>query len=172
MPGEHTEIGDVISQCLQSVDPASTQLLHSSNLEGNHDQEVDPVDVFLDNITCPVEQPLLPLPTSVLESQQAELDIESEPAQRKSSRLAEKAKARVGKTTMKVAQDLLSKKLGELQSDDFSVNETNLESFSQHLDRPITEAEIEALQILVDHGTKMEKKVVNNKGVPKKMVVA
>ena len=89
--------------------------------------------------------------------------------QRKSSRLANKAKSRVGKDTLTVAHDLLIKKLGDLTPRQDDANEVNIESFSQHLDNPLNKAEMDTIQDLIEHGAKLEKKTGKNKVAAKKM---
>ena len=88
------------------------------------------------------------------------------------SRLANKAKSRVGKDTLTIAQDLLIKKLGDLPPRQDDANEVNIESFSQHLGNPINKAEMDAIQELIEHGAKLEKKTGKNKVAAKKMRAA
>lgn len=128
------------------------------------------MDTFLESITSQLDQPLLPQPMP--QPELLDEDLIQEHTQRKSTRLAKKASSRVGKDTMKLAQDLLSKKLGELTPESTSNREANFESFSQHLDKPLNNTEMEALQDLVDHGIKLEKKAGKNKSVTKKMAMA
>lgn len=114
----------------------------------------EPVDVFLQSISNPIDQPLLPEPQPVAivprHSMEEHLDT-----QRRSVCLAQKAQSRVGKHTLTIAQDLHTKKLGELAEPATATNKPNFESFSQHLDHPLNKTEMEAIQDLVDHGTKM-----------------
>jgi len=66
---------------------------------------IDPMDAFLHSGTNHIEQPLLPDPVQVEASQIELLEDIAMPefTQRKSSRLANKAKSRVGKDTLMVA---------------------------------------------------------------------
>jgi len=75
------------------------------------------MDEFSDNITHHLEQPLLPTPSIIFEPEQLDMATDTDYTQRKSSRLADKAKTRAGKDSMKLAQELLSKKLGELTTE-------------------------------------------------------
>jgi len=132
------------------------------------------MDAFLHSGTNHIEQPLLPDPVQV-EASQIELleDVAmAEFTQRKSSRLANKAKSRVGKDILMVAQDLLIKKLGDLPPRQDDANEVNIESFSQHLDNPLNKAGMDAIQELIEHGAKLEKKTGKNKVAAKNMRAA
>jgi hypothetical protein len=136
---------------------------------------LDPVDVFLQSISNPADQPLLPEPQPVDNViPNDEEHIPPTDTQRKSTRLAKKAQTRVGKHTMEIAQELLTKKLGHLSQSTPSSSKINFESFSQHLDNPLNMTEMEAIQDLVEHGTKMEGKAGSTKlkGAARKMVAA
>lgn len=75
----------------------------------------------------------------------------------------------MGKDTLTVAQDLLIKKLGELTPQQDDANVVNIESFSQHLDKPINKVEMDAIQELIEHGSKLEKRAGKNKVAARKM---
>jgi hypothetical protein len=129
------------------------------DIQESANASADPVDVFLQSISNPPDQPLLPnpaLPTDL----NIEDDLDVNDTQRRSTRLANKMQARVGKDTMQLAQELLCKKLGELPVSP-SCNEPNeptVATFSQHLDNPINKITMDALQGLVEHGSMMIKK--------------
>lgn len=53
-----------------------------------------------------------------------------------------------------------------------NAGEANLDSFSQHFDQPINRDEMEALQVLVEHETKLEKQAGSNKGAVRRMGMA
>lgn len=133
-------------------------------------QRPDPLEVFLNSITAPLEPSILPEPEPIryTELESIDEDITIDHNQRKSSRLANKAKSRIGKNTILIAQELLIKKLGELTPQKSISDELNLENFSQHLDYPLNKTEMEALQDLVEHGTKLEKKAGKSKVVAAK----
>lgn len=78
--------------------------------------------------------------------------------QRKSSRLANKDKSKIGKGTIQVAQELLIKKLGDLSPKLEPSAADQFEQFAQHFDRPLTKANMEALEALVEHGQQLKKK--------------
>jgi len=102
-----------------SVEAVQTPQVTSSNQEQNpteNDDNIDPMETFLNSITTPLEQPLLPNPEPILYPDQGEADEEivTDQNQRKNTCLANKAKSRVGKNVTELAQELLAKKLGEL----------------------------------------------------------
>jgi len=121
-----------------------------------------PVDLFLTSISIEVDLPLLPDPATLNNPQpQPKFKshrVASSVTKRKSVCLTAKAQSRIGKDTIQIAQDLLVKKLGELSPDNQAANIPNIESFSQHLDQPLTKNNMEALQVLVEHGAKKMKK--------------
>jgi len=137
-----------------------------------------PVDLFLASISTEVDQPLLPDPATLNNPQpQPKFKshrVASSVTKRKSVRLTAKAQSRIGKDTIQIAQDLLVKKLGELSPDNQAANIPNIESLSQHLDQPLTKNNMEALQVLVEHGAKKMKKGSNprNQGPATRMEVA
>ncbi|CAD6339926.1 unnamed protein product [Miscanthus lutarioriparius] len=102
--------------------------LRSADIQGS-----DPMDEFSENITHHLEQPLLPTPSIVFEPEQLDMATDIDYTQRKGSRLADKAKTIVGKDSMKLAQELLSKKLGELTTEQPSSNEANFDIFHSTL---------------------------------------
>jgi hypothetical protein len=78
--------------------------------------------------------------------------------QHKSSRLANKDKSKIGIGIIQVAQELLVKKLGDLSPKLEPSAADQFEQFAQHLDRPLTKANMEALEALVEHGQQLKKK--------------
>lgn len=134
------------------------------------------MESFINSIAQPLEQPLLPNPV------QDNIQVEGgefehlEATERRSTRLADKAKSRVGKDTMQIAQDLLMKKFGELDAQQDEGSESNCgicENFSQHLPKPLTKPAMEVIGVLIEHGAKLEKKAaVKNKRAASKMAVA
>jgi len=73
-------------------------------------------------------------------------------SQRKSCKLAEKAKRTPGKNSMQLAQDVGAKKLGDpspSSTDASSSGEFN--RLAQYLDRPLTKQSMEALTALIEH---------------------
>jgi hypothetical protein len=126
------------------------------------------METFLNSITTPLEQPLLPNPEPILYPDQGEADEEiiTDQNQRKNTCLANKAKSRVGKNATELAQELLAKKLGGLtpQKASLTVSDPdNFENFSQHLAQPLNKVEMEAILDLAEHGTKLSKKAGRNK---------
>jgi hypothetical protein len=78
--------------------------------------------------------------------------------QRKSLRLADKAKANAGLGSIQLAQQLLVKKLGDLVSGSSQKSDDTFESLVQCLPRPFDKATMEALQVLVEEGNKAKNK--------------
>jgi hypothetical protein len=91
-----------------SVEAVQTPQVTSSNQEQNpteNDDNIDPMETFLNSITTPLEQPLLPNPEPILYPDQGEADEEivTDQNQRKNTCLANKAKSRVGKNVTELA---------------------------------------------------------------------
>jgi hypothetical protein len=80
--------------------------------------------------------------------------------------LAKKTETNVGKDAIQIAQELLVKKL----STDKAVpqqTENDIDLYAQHFERPINKPKMEALQHLIEHGTKKLNKTGNQPaGVP------
>lgn len=105
------------------------------------------IDVFLQAISKPMDQPLLPepQPAVIVDIPNAENHIALVDIQRKSTRQAKKVQSRVRKDALQIAQDLLTKKLGDLSHSTPPSSKANFESFSQHLDHPLNKTKMEAL---------------------------
>jgi hypothetical protein len=123
---------------------------------------VDDLALFLDFVSGTPSAPLLhtpprvnPIPTSN-DSASTTNGIVSQ--QRKSTRLADKAKTNPTKGTIQLAQQVLMNKLGELVPDLHQKNITTFESMAQHLPRPFTKNMMETLKTLVEEGNKSRKK--------------
>jgi len=83
------------------------------------------------------------------------------PNQRRSSRLAKKAKSRTGKWSIQIAEDLLVKKLNALSPCKYLTELDVVEQLAQHFDRPLTKGKAEAIDVLANHakqGTKKKKR--------------
>jgi hypothetical protein len=78
--------------------------------------------------------------------------------QRKSARLADKAKNNVGLGNLQLAQQVLVKKLGELIPDSQNKSNCNFDSLVQQLPRPFNKTTMEALQVLLEEGNKAKSK--------------
>jgi hypothetical protein len=172
---------------LEVIDPVNSEdagaetLCHTDNAT-NAESQFDStnsntaLDQFLISITTPLPQPLLAshptqkehhtppevetppcrassLPDTTMDQTQ---NLHSE--QRKSSRLADKAKETQGKRYVQLAQEVLAKKLGNL-SPPTKISESDLfNSYAQHLEQPLTKQNMEALTVLVGHGIHPKKK--------------
>jgi hypothetical protein len=74
--------------------------------------------------------------------------------QRKSARLADKAKNNVGLGSLQLAQQVLVKKLGELIPDSQNNSNCNFDSFVKQLPRPFNKTTMEAMQVLLEEATR------------------
>lgn len=87
--------------------------------------------------------------------------IQSRP-QRKSNGLVEKAKSKVGKWAIQVAEEELVKKLGALSPKSESSNTDLFEQFAQHFDQPLTKVRMEAIQVLLRTESNRKRKRLQN----------
>lgn len=142
----------------------TTETTHNSNSESELATSAgDEMEAFLQSVSHPIPSPLLqPLPTPLPALQSAHNPPPCS-SQRKSIRLAMKAAANPGKDTMQLAQDLLIKKLGEsaTDNDEHEKSDPGFEFYAQHFERPLEMPKMEALQYLIENGTKKQKKHVN-----------
>ena len=125
-------------------------------------QQLAPIDAFLESISKPLPQPLL----TQRPRQNLIKNGASPPIKRQSSRLAQKAIANSGKGTIEIAQDLLIKKLGDLAgTDNTGANKPPLpdkfDLYAQHFARPIEKTMMDAIQDLIEHGALIQKKSGN-----------
>jgi hypothetical protein len=151
----------------QGTEP-TIQLLHattpcqntSASQPTSEQEEGDDLQRFIDFVSGPASAPILHTPPNV--NQQTDPPIQ--PArtpntqQRKSLRLADKAKANVGLGSIQLAQQLLVKKLGDLVPGSSQKSDDTFESLVQRLPRPFDKATMEALQVLVEEGNKAKNK--------------
>lgn len=129
-----------------------------------------PIDNFLESISKPLPQPLLeggfntPL-AHIGSTSNKSWHISSPPGsgKRKSIRLAKKAAANPGKDSMQFAHDLLIKKLGDLSGDDNSQNAPDNDFYMQHFAKPVDKSTMEAITMLIEQGTKKQKKGASQK---------
>jgi hypothetical protein len=90
---------------------------------------------------------------------------------RQSTRLAQKALANAGKGTIEIAQELLVRKLGDLvgtasdannntanAASDANNNTADADFYMQHVARPVEKKTMEAIQVLIEHGAKVQEK--------------
>jgi hypothetical protein len=132
------------------------------------------IDGFLASISKFVPTPLipqLPVPTLEEERNDHEMGNTSESPQtpppprpsfftpqRKSIRLAKKSKTTQGKGAIQVAEELLIKKLGDLSPSATKEEADQFEFFAQHLERPLTKANMDAITVLIEVGQQKNKK--------------
>lgn len=174
-----TVLGQQANYTVNTVDimvPDGTQLQteNDSTQEQtiNNDPLAAPIDNFIESISVPILQPLLqrdnPSPGSHLASTSNIVRHNSPPpssAQRKSTRLAQKAVTNMGKNAIKIAQDLLISKLGDLSgeenrqiSEENNQNSADLDFYTQHFEKPIDKTKMEAFKVLIEEDAKKEKK--------------
>lgn len=113
-----------------------------------------PIDVFTESISRPISQPLLDECTMTPKPQQNSTHVHVSPPpssnKRHSTRLAQKAAVNLGKDAIRVAQDLLVKKLGELSGEEKQPVSDDFEHYAQHFARPIEKIKMEAIQGLIE----------------------
>ena len=139
------------------------------------------LDEFLVAISQDPEIPIMQSPPCLNQNNWDQVQqeiIESTPnravtSQRQSSRLAAKAKTRVGpaKGVLELAQELLASKFNEFPSDDKETNSCIFEQIASQFTRPINKGKMEAIMTLVDQvnaegNCKARKKKKNSKVVP------
>jgi len=127
------------------------------------------IDSFIESISRPIMEPLLEVGT-MTPLTQITRPTEKYPhntappssSKRQSIRLAKKAAANSGKDAIQVAQDLLIKKLGELSGADSPIdntqNSSDFDLYAQHFGNPIEKSKMEAIQVLIEQGAKMQNK--------------
>lgn len=152
-----------INSRLDESEPVMQDLLGGADLEHNtnDDQQLERLDVFLNSISTSISQPLLtPKPQQTWFNQRSSPPLSTN--KRQSSRLAQKAIANSGKGSMEIAHDLLVKKLGNLAGiDNTSIVKHPCDDFDlyvQHFARPVEKTTMDAIQDLIEHGAKIQKK--------------
>jgi hypothetical protein len=132
-------------------------------------QSQEPIDIFLNSITRPLPQPLLaPRPQQTIVQ---EAHTPQSMNKHQSTRLAQKALANAGKGTIEIAQELLVRKLGDLAgtasdannntadaASDANNNTADADFYMQHVARPVEKKTMEAIQVLIEHGAKVQEK--------------
>ena len=78
--------------------------------------------------------------------------------QRKSIRLAKKSKTTQGKGAIQVAEELLLKKIGDLSPPTTQEELDQFDFYAQHLERPLTKANMDAIKVLIEVGQQKNKK--------------
>jgi len=82
------------------------------------------------------------------------ISTETPTAQRKSTRLADKAKLNPVKGSLNLAQRVLINKLGELSPNLKQKAKVDFNSVVQHFQQPVTKKTMDALTVLVEQGNK------------------
>jgi hypothetical protein len=122
---------------------------------GREHEQVDDMTSFLNFIAHIPAAPILSTPPRVNPIQQESHKNAQTPSQRKSSRLAEKAKLQLRKNSIQLAQSILISKLGELSpkaADGAGISD--FDTLAQHLPKPLTSMKMDAIQTLVEQGNK------------------
>lgn len=161
---------------LNPLENVSTGAQPNGNSVSNDDTVTNvgkDVDAFLDSILLSTPTPIFSTPPRLdlladnhnpqvvvqLETLASNaLSLNSAPTQRKSTRLAKKACSSIGKNPIKVAQDLLIKKLGALTPTKDASTSNRFDFFAQHFEKPISKGKMEAIKFLVEQGNAQKKK--------------
>ncbi|CAO2040981.1 unnamed protein product [Urochloa humidicola] len=128
----------------------------------------DDINEFINFISRTPPAPILHTPPRVNPIPQSENFAEPTTTQRKSTRLADKAKLHPGKDSIQLAQQVLISKLGELSPEPKEQADTNTDfnKLAQHLPQPLTAGTMNAIQTLVEHGNQPRNKKRSKKIAP------
>ena len=121
---------------------------------------IDDLASFIDFISCTPPAPILNSPPATNPIPRPETFAEPQTTQRKSTRLANKAKLHPGKDSVQLAQKVLINKLGELSPGvkEQASSNTDFNKLAQHLPQPLTSAKMEAIKTLVEKGNQPKNK--------------
>jgi hypothetical protein len=109
------------------------------------------IDSFIESISKPIAQPILQTHNSAgIGLQNLQASLQSCPAKRQSTRLAQKTANNVGKDTVQIAHELLVKKLGDLSGETQEHISDDFEFYAQHFARPMERNTMEAIQGLIE----------------------
>jgi hypothetical protein len=137
----------------------TTVATNTTSEEAHPVNNADPVDdlaMFVEFVSSTPSAPLLHTPPRVNDIQITQPNNSMQPyQQRKSNRLAEKAKANTVTGSIQMAQRVLMNKLGELSPDLTSKANDNFEQMAHHSARPLTKTTMEALKVAVEQGNKL-----------------
>ncbi|CAN6293474.1 unnamed protein product [Urochloa humidicola] len=109
---------------------------------------------FIEFIAGPPPAPILNTPPKVNPPPNADSQTAAPTTQRKSSRLADKAKLHPGKDSIQLAQRVLVNKLGELSPNKHTNALADFNTLLQHLPQALMDTEMVAIQTLIEHGNK------------------
>jgi len=126
------------------------------------DNEINDLTSFINYISCAPPVPVLHTPPRVnnlqthdeQSSRVQHISTETPLAQRKSTRLADKAKLNPVKGSLNLAQRVLLNKLGELSPKLKQKANMDFNSVVQHFQQPVTKMTMDALTVLVEQGNK------------------
>ncbi|CAN6245272.1 unnamed protein product [Urochloa humidicola] len=135
-----------------SAMPQDANATASASAVSNEGNTFNDFSAFIDFISCKPPTPLLNTPPRLNPIQPDQLQPESTTAQRKSTRLADKAKLNPGKDSIQLAQKVLSDKLGELSPKAKQNTNADFNRLAKHLPQPLTSMNMEAIRTLVEKG--------------------
>jgi len=171
------EAGEAVEEApfaARSPSPSNTQVVQQvSEIENNlingavvstspEDNEINDLTSFINYISCAPPVPVLHTPPRVnnlqthdeQSSRVQHISTETPLAQRKSTRLADKAKLNPVKGSLNLAQRVLLNKLGELSPKLKQKANMDFNSVVQHFQQPVTKMTMDALTVLVEQGNK------------------
>lgn len=122
----------------------------------NEQNQIDDLATFLQFVSGKPSEPLLSTPPNI--NPIPPVAHHTAPTQRKSFRIASKAKLNPGKDTIQLAQQVLVNKLGELSPQKKCKNLHDTNQLAKHLPQPINDAKMEAIRVLVEQGNQARSK--------------
>ncbi|CAN6302984.1 unnamed protein product [Urochloa humidicola] len=152
----------VNTPCVQQ--PPITEVSNSGRdpngptLNNGEGKQIDDFAAFIDFISGPPPAAILNTPPRVNPPQPVGTQPESTTTQRKSTRLAEKAKLYPGEDSVQLAQRVLINKLGELSPKKKVQAQLDFNTLAQHLPQPLTRTNMEAIQTLIEQGNQPKRK--------------
>lgn len=128
--------------------------------------QTDDLAAFIEFIAGHPPAPILSTTPSANPPQRPERQETVTPTQRKSTRLADKAKLHPGQDSVQLAQRVLIKKLGELSPKNIMPTQPDFNTLVQHLPKPFTAMKMAAIQNLIDHGNQPKSSKKSKKVAP------
>ncbi|CAN6361928.1 unnamed protein product [Urochloa humidicola] len=120
--------------------------------------QVDDLSAFINFISKVPPAPILSTPPRANPIQTPDTKNETAIIQRKSTRLAEKAKQHPCQDSTQLAQRVLANKLGELSPQKSAHANSDFNHLTQHLPKPLTSMKMAAIQTLVEKGNQPKSK--------------
>lgn len=151
-------IEEQLSDTIQDRD-REIHIEEGDNTHNNTCNSIDDINAFIDFISCKPTTPLLNSPPRINPIQPS---TGSNPptvtTQRKSSRLADRARNNPGRDTIQMAQQVLINKLGELSPKPKDNSKPGFDQLAQHLPKPLNDMKMEAIRTLIEKGNQSKSK--------------